>query len=568
MSTTIKLRCLDQVLTFESTPVIASGGLEEDFIQVDFCSKWDGLNKYAVFWRSKGEAYHVPLDASDSCAIPHEVLTDEGVIYFGLFGVSADGRQRTSEAMRYTVAKGAITEGTKPSDPTPDIYTDLLTKYLEMVDIAADTRAKEQAFEQAMAAAQAAFEQSMAAAQTAFEQTVDADQAAFEQAMQAAQAAFEKEIEGLIADGLLPDGSVTEEKLAEDVRELLNREPEALTAEELRSICSGLPSGFTLLSHIESTGGAYINLGITPKYNTRVELEIEGLSTNIQWLFGSRDAKSAGGSNQFCLVRANSSSIRADYFGGVNASISVSDATGRTTIDYNANVLSAFGLSAAATAATSGACSYPMYLFAINDGGAVSSNVGSFKALRCRVYEGDVLVSNCVSCKNASGAVGLYDKIHGEFHGNEGSGEFVAGDELMVVQYEEGHVLNGAGLSTLWELFGEEIATEGVKIETGSYVGTGTNRDFDPTKVTVGFTPKALILQGPCTQNDMINVIMFYGTTSITYLHKYDASTAAQMTMKTLTVAWSSNAVSWYCASGAMYQFNAAGTKYNYIAIG
>lgn len=134
MSTIIKLACIDQTLALESTPVIASGGLKEDFIQVAFCGKWDGLYKTAVFWRAEDEVYHVPLDDTYSCEIPPEVLTDEGYFYFGLYGVGEDGRQRTSEVLRYTVVKGAITSGTKPSDPTPDLYTQLLEQVAKIGD--------------------------------------------------------------------------------------------------------------------------------------------------------------------------------------------------------------------------------------------------------------------------------------------------------------------------------------------------------------------------------------------------------------------------------------------------
>lgn len=133
--TIIRVRCTDQVLTFENTPVIASGGLGEDFIAFTFCSKWDGLEKTAVFWKSEAEAYHNLLDADNSCPIPPEVLTDEGVIYFGVFGVDPAGKQRTSEVLSYRIVKGAITEGTAPSDPTPDIYTQLLTQYASIVSM-------------------------------------------------------------------------------------------------------------------------------------------------------------------------------------------------------------------------------------------------------------------------------------------------------------------------------------------------------------------------------------------------------------------------------------------------
>ena len=129
MSTIVKVRCTDQVLTFENTPVIASGGLEEDFVSFSFCGKWDGLGKTAVFWRSESDPYHVLLDEDDCCQIPPEVLMQDGVIYFGVFGVNAEGKQRTSEVLRYNIAKGTITEDTQPSDPTPNIYTQLMSYY-------------------------------------------------------------------------------------------------------------------------------------------------------------------------------------------------------------------------------------------------------------------------------------------------------------------------------------------------------------------------------------------------------------------------------------------------------
>lgn len=137
MSTIIKLRCIDQVLTFDSTPLIASGGVEEDRVQVEFCPKWDGLVKTAVFWRNEKEAFHVLLDEDDSCAIPKEVIIDEGRIYLGFFGVSAEEKQRTSQVLAYNVVKGAITLDSAPDSPTVDIYTQLLARYDEVLDLLA-----------------------------------------------------------------------------------------------------------------------------------------------------------------------------------------------------------------------------------------------------------------------------------------------------------------------------------------------------------------------------------------------------------------------------------------------
>lgn len=128
----IKVKCTDQVLAFENTPVIASGGREENFVQFSFCSQWNGYTRAAVFWRNEAEAYQVILGAGDSCVIPWEVLTTEGLLYFGVFGVNQDNRRRTTEVLSYFVAKGAITENTRPTDPTPDIYNQLLARMAEV----------------------------------------------------------------------------------------------------------------------------------------------------------------------------------------------------------------------------------------------------------------------------------------------------------------------------------------------------------------------------------------------------------------------------------------------------
>lgn len=130
---TIKVICVDQVLAFEETPIIASGGLNENFVEFSFCSQWDGFAKTAVFWRSEEEVLHVVLDGKNTCQIPPELTTEEGRITFGVFGVDPSHRQRTSNLLTYHIEKGAITVGTTPPSPTPDIYTQILAGYANLV---------------------------------------------------------------------------------------------------------------------------------------------------------------------------------------------------------------------------------------------------------------------------------------------------------------------------------------------------------------------------------------------------------------------------------------------------
>lgn len=124
--TSIKIDCVDQRLFVSSGPVIASGGKNEDLVEFSFCQLWDGFEKYAVFYRSKDAVYRSAV-SENQCVIPHEVLADDGWIYIGVFGTNGDVT-RTSEVLKYRVAEGAITEGTKPSDPTPDIYAQFMNR--------------------------------------------------------------------------------------------------------------------------------------------------------------------------------------------------------------------------------------------------------------------------------------------------------------------------------------------------------------------------------------------------------------------------------------------------------
>lgn len=126
----IKVQCIGQAVTFLNTPVISSGNMNYDTIGFEFCSKWDGYVKTAIFYRTKEEVYYQLLDDSDSCLIPNEVLGEKGVIYIGVFGTLGD-KTITSQVLRYRIQEGAVTEDLKPSDPTPDIYSQLVGKYAE-----------------------------------------------------------------------------------------------------------------------------------------------------------------------------------------------------------------------------------------------------------------------------------------------------------------------------------------------------------------------------------------------------------------------------------------------------
>lgn len=130
MYTVIKAKIVDQTLTLVSVPTLASGGVNEIRLECEFCSLWDDLGKVATFYRDKDNVYHVPLVAG-ACVVPHEVTDQEGTFWLGVFGSGAN-TVRTSEVVQLTVEQGAITQGTDPAEPTPDVYSQILAYYGQM----------------------------------------------------------------------------------------------------------------------------------------------------------------------------------------------------------------------------------------------------------------------------------------------------------------------------------------------------------------------------------------------------------------------------------------------------
>lgn len=129
-STIIKLDCIDKKLIANEVPVIASGGVNDTTIEVNFSTEWDGLGKSAVFFNEKYETVYEVVLTNNACTIPGEVLTDPGYIFIGVRGVDADETVvKTSTLVRFKLANGAPVGNGTTVEPTANVYQQLLTAY-------------------------------------------------------------------------------------------------------------------------------------------------------------------------------------------------------------------------------------------------------------------------------------------------------------------------------------------------------------------------------------------------------------------------------------------------------
>ena len=115
----------DQLLKLTVAPTLASGGVNEVKVIFTFTEQWEGFIKTALFYRDTETIYYAVLDNNDTCVLPWEVYAEDGTFYMSLFG-DKDGIRRTTTITRYKVGKGIVAEDMLPSDPTPDVYAQIM----------------------------------------------------------------------------------------------------------------------------------------------------------------------------------------------------------------------------------------------------------------------------------------------------------------------------------------------------------------------------------------------------------------------------------------------------------
>ena len=108
------------------------------------------------------------------------------------------------------------------------------------------------------------------------------------------------------------------------------------------------------------------------------------------------------------------------------------------------------------------------------------------------------------------------------------------------------------------------------RIQTGSYVGTGTYGSSNPCSLTFDFSPQLFILFGKANSNanyrDMI--IAIKGGTQLAFTISSGSNpAAAEGSNVGLTFSWGSSTLNWY-ATNLNYQLNASGVTYNWLAAG
>ena len=197
---------------------------------------------------------------------------------------------------------------------------------------------------------------------------------------------------------------------------------------------SKLPSGYTELEYIQSSGTQYIDTGFKPNQDTRVVTKFDMLQTDTAWrkLWGS----GSGSYNlDFALWNDGTTKLQSYYGTKTNNAVPI---TGMSLdVDANKNIWKYSGETITFDK-NNFTCAYSMYIFNVNKDDNPAYLPGMMKLYLFKIYNNDVLVRDFIPCKNPSGTVGLYDSVNNQFYQNAGTGTFIAGPEIPSIEDKGG----------------------------------------------------------------------------------------------------------------------------------
>ena len=190
---------------------------------------------------------------------------------------------------------------------------------------------------------------------------------------------------------------------------------------------SNLPVGYTEVEYIESSGTQYINTGICPTNNTKVEVVFNS-SMNSKFVYGSRTSVNTENRFAFFFDALNTS----NHF-QFSLDTEIADISMQLNTDYTVSLSQEGGYLDGELKESYDTQSFvselPLYLCGINQTGAEErAHEFQGKIYSFKVYENNILIQSLVPCiRDIDGAIGMYDTVSNTFLVNSGTGTFISG---------------------------------------------------------------------------------------------------------------------------------------------
>lgn len=188
-----------------------------------------------------------------------------------------------------------------------------------------------------------------------------------------------------------------------------------------------IPTGYTQVEYIQSSGTQYLDTGFTPNQDSRVvmDCDLAGDVDGYACLFASR--QTGGAKQTFAIYHSDSTGKPYDQYNATTIQTGDSNLLGRHTIDKNKNITYVDGVAVNTFTYASFTGSCDLRLFADKQPNTDVKHFAIGKIYSCKIYDNGTMVRNFMPCTNIVGVAGLYDLVEGKFYANAGTDTFTAG---------------------------------------------------------------------------------------------------------------------------------------------
>ena len=192
--------------------------------------------------------------------------------------------------------------------------------------------------------------------------------------------------------------------------------------DSITGISLDVPSGYTIVDYIESSGTQYIDTGYVANANTKIEIKCSQVKSAGGVVFGSRETASPTDLAYALGTNAGKVCFYYNTLNALNSTITTgefADCRIRSSkVSFNFNQYTNLTIN-----------QFPsgnLYLFAINRGeGQTITDYSRSKIRSFIIYENDKILHYYVACyRNSDNVGGMYDFITNEFKTNDGTGSF------------------------------------------------------------------------------------------------------------------------------------------------
>ena len=198
----------------------------------------------------------------------------------------------------------------------------------------------------------------------------------------------------------------------------------------------GLPSGYSQLEYIQSSGTQCIDTGvsITAEDAAKIKFEIEtqvtiGTNYNIN---GTGNGASPYYNSMYLGFNPSGAPVYGDGRTDQTFSASYSYGGEKVTMIYDApnqklSISGYFTDYAFTFQAPTDALNFLLFGY----GRGTENKLHTAKIYSAKMWKSGTLIRDFVPCKNSSGTLGLYDLVNSKFYTNAGSGTFTAGTDYV-----------------------------------------------------------------------------------------------------------------------------------------